>query len=145
MYKTILHATDLNNHHFDLCEKSVKLANALGASLYFLHVIEIPASLQWAHSLGFAELATPETDGAKEVMLALGDAFAIKNDHLFVEVGPAWTHILDKINQLSCDLLIIGSYSHRALPTYLGSTAHAVIHHAPCDILTLRSYDESTN
>lgn len=139
MYKTILHATDLNNHHYNLCEQSVKLANALGSSLYFLHVIEIPASLQWAHSLGFAELATPETQGAKEVMLALGDAFNIKPDCLLVEVGPAWTHILNKIKELSCDLVIIGSDLHSTLPSYLGSTAHTIIHRAPCDILTLRS------
>lgn len=139
MYKTILHATDLSENHFDLCQKAVNLAHYLKAKLYFIHVIETPPSLQWAQSLGFAELATPVKDGALTVMSALGDALGIAPSHLHVEIGSTYLHILNKINELGCDLVILGSHTTGALPTFQGSTAHALSHHARCDILTLRA------
>ena len=141
MYKNILHATDLSENHFYLCEKVVKLAHSLGASLHFLHVIETPASLQWAQSLGFAELATPVKDGAQTVMLTLADALNVSPDNLHVEIGSAYIHILNKIKELECDLVVLGGYSANSLPNFLGSTAHAVAHHVPCDILTMRNND----
>lgn len=144
MYKHILHATDLSENHFDICQKSIKLAKTLGAKLYFLHVIEIPASLQWAQSLGFAELATPVKDGAQTVMSTLSDALKIPSANLFVEIGSAYMHILSKVNELNCDLVILGSHAPNTFPTFMGSTAHAVLHHATCDVLTLRNETKSS-
>lgn len=139
MYKNILHATDLSENHFDLCKKVVKLSESIGANLHFLHVIETPASLQLAQSLGFAELATPVKDGAQLVMTTLGDALNIPPVNLQVEIGSAYSHILDKIKELNIDLVILGSHSNNSMHTFLGSTAQAVVHHAPCDVLTMRS------
>lgn len=139
MYKNILHASDLSENHFELCKKVVKLAQSIGANLYFLHVIETPASLQWAQSLGFAELAAPVKDGAQVVMSTLGDALNIQASNLHVEIGSAYSHILEKIKELEIDLVILGSHSDNSMHTFLGSTAQAVVHHAPCDVLTMRS------
>lgn len=139
MYKNILHATDLSENHFDLCKKVVQLAHSLGANLHFLHVIETPASLQWAQSLGFAELAVPVKDGAQVVMTTLGDALNIPNDHLHVEIGSAYLHILEKIKVFGSDLVILGSHATNSMHTFLGSTAQAVVHHATCDVLTMRA------
>lgn len=139
MYKNILHASDLSENHFDLCKKVVKLAQSIGANLHFLHVIETPASLQWAQSLGFAELAAPVKDGAQVVMTTLGDALNIPPGNLHVEIGSAYLHILEKIKELEIDLVILGSHSDNSMHTFLGSTAQAVVHHAPCDVLTMRS------
>lgn len=138
MYRTILHATDLSENHYHLCQKAVTIAEALNASLHFIHVVEIPASLQWAQSLGFAELATPSTEGAQTVMNVLGDAFSLDANHLHVAVGSAYQHILTAVKELNVDLLIIGNHSINA-PLFQGSTAQALHHHAICDILTLRA------
>ena len=141
MYKKILHATDLRENHFELCQQVVTLAHSLGAELHFLHVVETPLSLQWAQSLGFAELARPVKEDAQTVMTTLGEALNIPASHLHVEVGSAYMGILETIKALGSDLLILGSHSAKALPSFPGSTAHAVAHHAPCDILTMRSAD----
>lgn len=138
MYKTILYATDLSEDHYELCQRAVALAKVLGADLHFLHVIEIPASLQWAQSLGFAELSVPVKDEAQAVLATLGDALKIPPDHQHVEIGSAHTHILDYITTHHCDLVILGSPSSGSLPGLPGSTAQAVSHHAACDVLTLR-------
>lgn len=139
MYKNILHASDLSENHFDLCKKVVKFAHAIGAQLHFLHVIETPASLQWAQSLGFAELATPVKDGAQVVMTTLSDALNISPENMHVEIGSAYLHILESVKALGSDLVILGSHSTTSMHTFLGSTAQAVIHHAPCDVLTMRT------
>ncbi|WP_131783029.1 universal stress protein [Legionella gresilensis] len=140
MYKTILHATDLSDNHYNLCQQAVKLAQCFKAKLHFLHVIETPASLQWAQSLGFAELATPVKDDALTTMATLGEALNIPLANQHVEIGTTYNHIIAKANELSCDLIIVGSHhSTHTLPPFLGSTADAVVRHAPCAVLTLRA------
>ena len=139
MYTHILHATDLSEHHFKMCQKAAEIAACFHAKLYLLHVIEPPASLQLAQGLGFAEFSSPSKEAAEVVMRALGDALTIPLDQQFVEVGSIKMHVLDKAKELACNLIIIGSHTPSNLPAFLGSTAHAVVNHAKCDVLTLRS------
>lgn len=138
MYTHILYATDLSKNHFEMCQKAAKIAEHFKAKLYLLHVIEPPASLQLAQSLGFAEFDKPLKEDAQVVMSTLGDALNIPTKQQFVEIGSIKMHILEKVQSLSCNLIILGSHTPSHLPAFLGSTAHAVVHHAPCDILTLR-------
>lgn len=138
MYKTILHPTDLSEDHYNLCKESVEIAKAFGAKLHFLHVIQLPSSVQIAQSLGFTELAAPATDDAQTVMTLLGESLGIPQNQLHVEVGSIKQYILDYINKLGCDLVILGNHSDKAFPSFLGSTAHAIIQHAPCNVMTLK-------
>lgn len=139
MYKNILHATDLSENHFDMCKQAMGIAKKFHAKLYLLHVIEPPASLQLAQSLGFAEVAQPVKDDAIAVMRILGEALKIPVAQQFVEIGSIKMNVLEKVNELACDLIIIGSHTPSKLPAFLGSTAHAVVNQAPCDVLTLRT------
>ena len=139
MYSTILHATDLNQDHFQLCQNAVEFAKHFNARLYLLHVIQPPASLQIAQGLGFAEFDKPVKDNAQTVMSVLGDSLGIPSNQLLVEVGSIKVNILNKAEELGCSLIIIGSHTPSHLPPYLGSTAHAVSHYAKCDVLTIRN------
>lgn len=138
MYNKILYATDLRENHYDMCKQAVNIAKSFHAKLYLLHVIEPPATLQLAQGLGFAEFYYPKKDDAQAVLRVLGEALGIPADQQFVEVGSIKTHVLKKADELGCNLIIVGSHAPSALPTFLGSTAHAVVHHANCDVLTLR-------
>ena len=75
MYNVILHATDLSSEHYSICEKAADFARHFKAKLYLLHVIELPASLQLAQGLGFAEFDRPVSlkVDAQAVMAALGE------------------------------------------------------------------------
>lgn len=139
MYKNILHATDLSDTHFDLCEQAVKLASRFDARLYLLHVIEAPISLQLAQGLGFAEMDVPVKDDAEVVMGVLGDALHLPSDQLFVESGSIKNHVLEKLALLECELLVIGSHTPHELSEIVGSTARSLVEHAPRDVLTLRA------
>ena len=139
MYTNILYATDLSENHFKMCQQAADIATCFHAKLFLLHVIEPPASLQLAQGLGFAEFDHPIKDDAEAVMRALGEALNIPVNQQFVEIGSIKMHVLDKVNELACNLIIIGSHTPSRLPAFLGSTAHAVVHHASCDVLTLRA------
>jgi nucleotide-binding universal stress UspA family protein len=138
MYPIILHATDLSQYHFKLSQQAASIAKSFHAKLYLLHVIEPPASLQLAQGLGFAEFDKPVKDNAQTVMDVLGDALGVPRERLLVEVGSTKHQILTKAEELGCSLIIIGSHTPTHLPSFLGGTAHAVVNHAKCDVLTLR-------
>ncbi len=139
MYTHILHATDLSDDHFDMCQQAADIARCFQAKLFLLHVIEPPPSLQLAQGLGFAEFDHPIKDDAIAVMRVLGEALHIPESQQFVEIGSIKMQVIQKIKELACQLIIIGSHTPSKLPAFLGSTAHAVAHHAPCDVLTLRT------
>nr|WP_302473929.1 universal stress protein [Legionella sp. PL877] len=134
-----MHATDLSEDHFNICKRAVEIASYFQAKLHLLHVIEPPASLQLAQGLGFAELANPSKDDALTVMSLLGDALQIPPEQQHVEIGSLKMHILEKVKEFKCGLIIMGSHNPSAVPAFLGSTAYAMLHHAPCDVLTLRA------
>ena len=138
MYTNILFATDLLNEHNHLTKKAAVIAKQFHAKLYLLHVIELPASIQLAQGLGFTELANPSKDDAQTVLALVGENLKIPTTQQFVEIGSVKEHIFNKVKELNCHLIIVGSHSSTGIQTFLGSTANAVIHHAPCDVLTLR-------
>lgn len=142
MYTHILHATDLSENHFHMCQQAVEIAKRFKAKLYLLHVIEPPATLQLAQGLGFAEFDSPIKDDAQAVMAVLGEALNIPLAQQFIEIGPITTNILDKAMALDCKLIIIGSHTPSKIPAFLGNTTREVIQHAKCDVLTLRIDEE---
>ncbi len=137
MYTNILYAIDLSTEHSHLTEKVTAIAKHFKAKLYLLHVIELPASIQLAQGLGFTELANPAKDDAQTVLSLIGDTYNIPATQQFVEIGSVKEHIFKKVKELNCQLIVLGSHSTTGL-SILGSTAHAAVNHAPCDVLTLR-------
>lgn len=139
MYKNILHATDLAENHFYMCEKSASLAESLNANLFIMHVIEPPTSLQIAQGLGFAEIYNPQDakENAIAILKMIGEALNISASQQFVEVGNIKQLVLAKALELECNLIIIGKHSTNSLPEFLESSAHLMINNAPCDVLTI--------
>ena len=139
MYTHILHATDLSENHFHMCQQAVEIAKKFNAKLYLLHVIEPPTSLQLAQGLGFAEFDSPMKDDAQAVMAVLGEALNIPIDQQRVEIGSINANVLKTAKELSCTLIIIGSHTPSKLPAFLGSTAQEIVHNVKCDVLTLQT------
>lgn len=139
MYSIILHATDLSDDHFYMCEKSAELARHFRAKLYLMHVIEPPASLQLAQGLGFAEFDNPVAikSDAQAVMATIGDALNIPLEQQIVEIGSIKQHVLRNLQYLGAELLILGHHTARHIPTFFESTAHTLATDAPCNILLL--------
>lgn len=139
MTKAFLFATDLLEGSHFLAQRAKKLADELGATLSMMHVVELPISVQYAHALGFAELLEPSTAEAQTVLATLAEEFNISEAHQFVTLGSAAQEVIDFAKHHHIDAIIIGSHAHTALPNFLGSTANAIVHKAPCDVITLRT------
>lgn len=139
MYHIMLHATDLSDNHFYLCEQAVAFAKKFHATLHFIHVIEPPPSLQLAQGLGFAEFDRPQLlqEDAKAVMATLGDTFHLPPTQQWVEIGSIQQHVLAKIKELNADLLILGHHVSTHLPSFLDSSAHNMAEKSPCSVLIL--------
>jgi universal stress protein A len=138
MYTRILHATDLSSTHFQVSQQALEITLKLDATLYLIHVIEPPTTLQLAQGLGFAEFDAPIKEDAEAVMRTLGDALNVPILQQFVEIGSIKTHVFEKIETLGCNLLIIGSHTQSRLPGLLETSAKYIIESAPCDVLTIR-------
>ena len=139
MYKNILHATDLNEEHFELCQRAQAIAKCFGANFYLLHVISTPASLQLAQGLGFAEIPSPEGQikEAQGVIQVLGQTLHIPKDRLFVEAGPIHDLVANKARDLNCQLLIIGNHSPGLWHLNLENSMQSILKEPICDVLTL--------
>jgi len=138
MYKSIIHATDLQEEHFGHCEQAVKLAKDLHAEIFFLHVLSVPDSWQIAQSLGFAENEPLPIKNAEIVMNALGEQFNLHKNHLLIRQGATRQTILDTIIELQTDLLIIGSSSNPLSQGEFTHLSHYLSDNAICDVLVLR-------
>lgn len=138
MYTRILHATDLLDNHYAQCQHAVDIAQRFQATLYLLHVIEQPMSLQVAQGLGFAEVEVPKKEDAWLVMRTLGDDLNIPAAQQFIEVGSIKSQVFQKALALQCQLIIVGQHTPQQIPTFFESTAQELFHEAPCDLLILK-------
>ena len=138
MYNKILLATELAETSREIAFKAIKLAGQLNATLYLVHVIEIPQGTLYAASIGFTEYLNPITDNAEMVLNALGDELNIPKSQQLIRVGSASHHILAVAEELAVELIIVGAHSKNGLLELVGSTAHNIAHHAKCDVLTIR-------
>ena len=139
MYNNILYATDLSKEHYVIDQKAATIAKSFGANLQLIHVLEPPTSLQIAQGLGFAEFDIPVKKEALTVINVLGESLNISPNNQHIEIGSVKNEILKKASALQCDLIIVGSHSPGGFSAFVGSTTHAIVHNARCDVLTIRS------
>jgi universal stress protein A len=135
MYNHILLATDLSEENRDTVQKTKHLAEAFGAKLSLLHVVEPIPNYGY---VGITDLEDQLLDEAKQAIAKLGEEMGVPTDDQWVAVGPAKREILSTAKELNIDLIVIGSHSGHHLADLLGSTTNGVLHHSLCDVLTIR-------
>ncbi len=68
--------------------------------------------------------------------------FGIPPERVAVLYGRPATEIHAEAEKVSAELIVVGSHGRHGLSrVVLGSTANAVLHGAPCDVLTVRIRD----
>lgn len=143
LYHKILLAVDLHPKcDASPIKKALAIAKETGASLYLMHVIEhIPA-----YSLGQAypsivELEDEILKEATKELAKLGHRYDIPASHQLIAMGSPKGLIIEKAEELKTDLIIVGSHGRHGLALLMGSTASAILSHAPCDVLAVRLED----
>ena len=142
-YKTILAAVDTTDEAEDVLEVAREIAKERGAKISAVTVIRpmadfyinLYSTLEASPDAGIETLATERTtawltDLAKRCGI---DAAAVN-----VIVGTPAVEIRQLAEKIDADLIVLGTHGRHGLGLMLGSTASAVLHGAPCDVLAVK-------
>ncbi len=140
MYQTLMVAVDLSDEAMQLWRRGRALADAFGADLCVLHVVE-PVLLE-----GIGDVMVPNTVDLEQQMVDLAQnqlaEIAQKVGELEtprrVELGATGLEIQRVIEEEGADLLIVGRHGRHGLALFMGTTTDAVLHRAGCDVLAVR-------
>jgi nucleotide-binding universal stress UspA family protein len=142
--KTILVPTDFSETSDQALRYGKALAQAFGASLHLLHVVQEPFAQPWAvEAYGFS-LATLQEEWTKEATQRLDAAFtaderAALKATLATQLGHPYLEILRYAQEKAVDLIVMGTHGRGALGhVMMGSVAERIVRKAPCPVLTVR-------
>lgn len=129
--------------------KAVVYANAFarqfGASLAFLHVVQVNYAYGEFGAIDFTALEREMRSGAQKELDGLLEearAAGIPAEALIREGSPAKV-IADVARELASDLLVISTHGYTGLKHVLmGSIAEHVVRYAPCPVLVVRQQEQ---
>ena len=133
-YNHILFPTALTQQSLMIGKRAVKIAEQAGAKLSLLHVIETQKNY------GVGDYAKHEKliEEKRKEFTDLANELSIPKENQFLLVGAPKHVVLEHATKIKCDLILVASHARHGLAHLLGSTALAVVHSAPCDVLTIR-------
>lgn len=145
-FRTILFATDLSEPARDAFAVACALARECASRLIVLYVDEpLPMVEQ---TVGYGEMGAPivlprdrpaETPTPERLRELFVPGSPVTVDYE-VRKGDAYAEILRTAGESNCDLLVLGTHGRSGLGRLLmGSVAEAVMRHANCPTLTVRS------
>lgn len=140
MYKKVMVALDFTPEAEQVARKAIEVAESHGARLSLVHVLEyLPMDLGDGmipvEPMGFDEEMESQ---AEERMAELARDLGLENVPRRLEVGATRGEIIRAAEEEGVDLIVVGSHDRHGLALLLGSTANAILHHAPCDVLAVR-------
>jgi nucleotide-binding universal stress UspA family protein len=140
MFNTILVPIDLTD--LDVArpaiEKAVKLAEASGAALRLINVLQIiPASYMDFVPETFDEEQREESE---RQLKQIAGKLALPQERVswVVRTGGVYPEILDEATKWGADLIVLGSHRPSMSTYLLGSNAKTVARHARCSVLIVR-------
>ena len=138
-YQKILVAIDLSNESNKVIKRAKKLAGGDCGKLHLVHVVE-PIAAAYpidAYAINISKMQEEAMQIAKDRLADIGKECAIDAAQQHIVVGSAATEIRSLAQELSADLIVIGSHGRSGWKLLLGSTANKVLHGSECDILTV--------
>lgn len=138
MYKKVLFATDFDDVGINAAHKAKKIADENGAELLLVHVVEPIPAYAYPGFAGFAEVEVSIREQAEKELNALAERLGVDEKHRYLEFGSTKNEILRIAEAHKVDLIVTGSHGKHGLALLLGSTAHAILHGAHCDMLIVR-------
>ena len=141
-YKHILVAVDFSTSAEQVLAKACNIAQRDKAKLTLLHVVEyLPPTYSTYDPILASNWMLDENEmleHAKQSLQKLIEQQSLKNAELEVRLGTPKHEISQFVKDQQCDLVIMGSHGRHGISILLGSTANAVLHAMPCDILTIK-------
>ncbi|HEB99889.1 MAG TPA: universal stress protein [Thiotrichales bacterium] len=147
-YTHILAAIEFMPDSGQVSSRAALLARQNGAKLSLIHVVE-PLPMDLAEDLVLPQdldLETELVDNARSRLARIAEALDVDGPvDQFVELGPVRAEILRVAEEQQVDLIVVGSHGRHGIARLLGSTANAILHDAPCDVLSVRIKESLTS
>lgn len=142
-YQHILLATDFSPESEAVVERAQALQSNNQCKLSVIHVLE-PISIAYGGEfpVDLGDLHKELEKQAEEKLTALREKLNISADDSYLEVGITEKEIIRVAEEKGIDLIVLGSHGRHGLSLLLGSTANAVLHHAKCDVLAVRVFNQ---
>ena len=139
IYQKILVAIDLTEEAPQVLEKAMALSKAQDSEVVLVHVVE-PVGYAYGGDIpmDLTELQEQLDKAAKEKLQSYGEKHGITPENQLVMVGRPESEIHRLSEELSADLVVVGSHGRKGFQLILGSTANGVLHGAACDVLAVR-------
>jgi len=141
-YTNILVAIDFSSSADQVLAKAQQIAQRNKAKLNIIHVVEYvpPIDTAFDPMLAGNTMIDEELllDNARQSLEKLSKGNKLTNADLAVRLGRPKYEITRYVEDHQCDLVIIGSHGRHGISLLLGSTANAVVHAMPCDVLTVK-------
>ena len=142
-YQHILFAADFSDDALRVGERAREIAQRCGARLSLIHVVEdLNISLGGGYELLPVLPELPDEALLRESRELLGELArrldAVDAEKWVVNAPSTKEGILGAARDHGVDLIVVGSHGRHGLALLLGSTANAVLHGAPCDVLAVR-------
>lgn len=140
-YQHVLFATDFSPEAVQVGERAKDITQHYKAKLSLIHVVE-EVNISAGYELMPLVPELPDEAMVREAQEGL-ERLAQKLDLTAAEkwvVTAATTKegVLRTAAEKNVDLIVVGSHGRHGLALLLGSTANAVLHGAPCDVLAVR-------
>ncbi len=140
-YTHILLAVDFSASADQLVIKAREIAQRNKARLSLLHVVEYMPPIDYANDAMISNWVIDDNEmleRAKQSLKKISKLHKLKNVELKVQFGTPKHEISQFVKDQQCDLVVMGSHGRHGISLLLGSTANAVLHAMPCDILTVK-------
>lgn len=139
-YTHILVAVDFSENGASICERAGELRQLYGARLSFVHVVEYMPMEAGSELLMGSDFNLEQqlAESARTRLADYAKQFGVDGASQYVEIGSTKSEITRLAVELQADLIVVGSHGRHGLALLLGSTANAVLHAAPCDVLAVR-------
>ena len=138
-YQKILVAIDLSEDSAAVLQRARGLADANGAQLHLIHVIE-PLSFAYGGDIpmDFSGIQEEIHQQATQQMRRFAEQNKVDAEHQSIVLGKPEVEIRGAAKEQGTDLIVIGSHGRHGLALLMGSTANGVLHGASCDVLAVR-------
>jgi nucleotide-binding universal stress UspA family protein len=137
----ILVALDFDRPSASALDYAIELARQVDASVAVLHTYELPIyGFPDGSIIASSELAASTLDRAQGTLAALCDARRDSGVELtqIVQAGTAWEEVNRVADEISADLIVIGTHGRRGLSRALhGSVAEQIVRTATRPVLTV--------
>ena len=142
-YRNILVAVDMTDEAEEVVKAARELADEKDSTISVVTVIRPMADfyvnlysiLEDGSGIGIDSKAV---EHATAWLSDLVKRYGIDDSAVNVIVGTPAVEIRQLAEKISADLIVLGTHGRHGLGLMLGSTANAVLHGAPCNVLTVR-------